>query len=109
MGFSFPALYFTKKNPGVEVMQYKHSPDESGDLGGRILQEKGQCWFYGEFFRGEHTFDRRGVCLFMKFFSDTTISYQVVRGTPILLNTAGVRRKWRSSTGGTFAISWTLF
>lgn len=35
----------------------------------------------------------RGMCLFMKFFSDTTISYEVVRGTPILLNTAGVRRK----------------
>lgn len=51
----------------------------------------------------------RGMCLFMKFFSDTTISYEVVRGTPILLNTAGVRRKGRSSTGGTFVISWTLF
>lgn len=32
------------KNPGIEVMEYKHSPDESGDdLGGGILQERGQC------------------------------------------------------------------
>lgn len=30
MGFSFPALYLIKKNPGIEVMQYKHSLDESG-------------------------------------------------------------------------------
>ena len=51
----------------------------------------------------------RGMCLFMRFFSDTTISYEVVRGTPILLNTAGVRRKGRSSPVGTFVISWTLF
>ena len=41
--FSCPLFY--KENPGAEVMQYKHSPDESGDLGGRILPEKGQCWF----------------------------------------------------------------
>ena len=40
----FSCPLFLVKNPGIEVMEYKHSPDESGDdLGGGILQERGQC------------------------------------------------------------------
>lgn len=40
----FSCPLFLAKKAGIEVIEYKHSPDESGDdLGGGILQEKGQC------------------------------------------------------------------
>ena len=44
IGVFFSCPLFLAKNAGIEVIEYKHSPDESGDdLGGGILQEKGQC------------------------------------------------------------------
>ena len=44
IGVFFSCPLFLAKKAGIEVIEYKHSPDESGDdLGGGILQEKGQC------------------------------------------------------------------
>ena len=46
IGVFFSCPLFLAKKAGIEVIEYKHSPDESGDdLGGGILQEKGQCLF----------------------------------------------------------------
>lgn len=80
MGFSFPALYFIKKNPGIEVMQYKHSLDESGVV--EFFRRRVSVGFIGNSL-GVNTHLMaflRSMCLFMKFFSDTTISYEAVRG-----------------------------